>query len=74
MDIKALETRYDEIKRRNWQIDITRGKPSPEQLDLSDGILTIVGPGECTGSQGDDYRNYGIATGIPEAKEFFAKK
>lgn len=72
MDIKALQDRYDEVKRRNWQIDITRGKPAPEQLDLSDGILTIVGPEDCIGAAGDDYRNYGLAIGIPEAKEFFA--
>ena len=72
MDIKALEDRFNDLKRRNWQIDITRGKPAPEQLDLSDGILTMVGPGECTGVNGDDYRNYGIGTGIVEAKRFFA--
>jgi DNA-binding transcriptional MocR family regulator len=72
MDIKALEERFNDLKRRNWQIDITRGKPAPEQLDLSDPILTIVGPDDCTGVNGDDYRNYGIGTGIVEAKNFFA--
>ena len=64
--------RYEALSRRNLQLDMTRGKPAPEQLDLSDGILGVVGPGDCIGSDGTDYRNYGILTGIPEAKAFFA--
>lgn len=63
--------RYDSLSRRNLQLDMTRGKPAPEQLDLSDAILSIVGAEDCTG-QGGDYRNYGILTGIAEAKDFFA--
>ncbi len=69
---QGLEQRFTELSRANMQLDMTRGKPSPQQLDLSDGILTIVGPGECMGEDGTDYRNYGIGTGIPEAKAFFA--
>ncbi len=73
--LEEIEThaaeRYEGISRRNLQLDMTRGKPGSEQLDLSDGILGIVGTGDCTG-QGGDYRNYGILTGIPEAKDFFA--
>ena len=72
MDIKALEDRYDQMKRRNWQIDITRGKPAPEQLDLANAILTAVGPDDCIGADGTDYRNYSIGTGIVEAKQFFS--
>ena len=72
MDRQALKDRFDDLKRRNRQIDMTRGKPAPEQLDLSDAMLTVVGPGECLGEDGTDYRNYGLGTGIPEAKEFFA--
>ena len=64
--------RYESLNRRNLQLDMTRGKPAPEQLDLSDGILGAVGSGDCIGSDGTDYRNYGILTGIPEAKAFFA--
>jgi len=72
MDIKALEDRYDQMKRRNWQIDITRGKPASEQLDLANAILTAVGPDDCIGADGTDYRNYSVGTGIVEAKQFFS--
>lgn len=84
MDLKTIDAaalsevehdaagRYAELRRRNIQIDMTRGKPAPEQLDLSDGMLTIVGPGDCIGEDGTDYRNYGIWNGIPEARRFFA--
>lgn len=63
---------YERLRGRNLQIDMTRGKPSPEQLDLADGLLTILAPGGCLGEDGTDYRNYGILDGIPEAKRFFA--
>lgn len=69
----GLENAYQDLRGRNVQIDMTRGKPAPEQLDLSDGLLTAVGPGECKGEDGFDYRNYGILDGIPEAKRFFAE-
>ena len=72
MDRQALEDRYNEHKRRNRQIDMTRGKPAPDQLDLSDDILSVIGRDDCFGEDGTDYRNYGIGTGIPEAKAFFA--
>lgn len=69
----VLKARHRDLAGRNTQIDMTRGKPSPEQLDLSDGILTIVGPDDCSGADGTDYRNYGLGTGTPEAKAFFAE-
>ena len=70
--IANAEQTYDELSRRNLQLDMTRGKPSPEQLDLSDRMLTIVDGDNCRGDDGTDYRNYGIGTGIPEAKALFA--
>jgi DNA-binding transcriptional MocR family regulator len=63
---------YERLRGRNLQIDMTRGKPSPEQLDLADGLLMVLAPGECQGEDGTDYRNYGILDGVPEAKRFFA--
>ena len=69
---RQASERYEALRRRNLQLDMTRGKPAPEQLDLSDGILGVVGSGDCIGPDGADYRNYGILTGIPEAKAFFA--
>ncbi len=62
------EHRLAALRGRNFQIDMTRGKPGREQLDLSNGILTVLTPEDCFGADGDDYRNYGFGTGIPEAK------
>jgi len=64
---------FDRHRGRNLQLDMTRGKPSPEQLDLSDGILTVVGADQTSGEDGTDYRNYGGLSGIPEARRLFAE-
>jgi DNA-binding transcriptional MocR family regulator len=71
--LAAAEQAYQDLSRRNLQLDMTRGKPSSEQLDLSDEMLTIVDGENCQGEDGTDYRNYGIGTGIPEAKTLFAE-
>ncbi len=64
---------YEQMCGRHLALDMTRGKPAPDQLDLADELLSIVGPGEAVGEGGADYRNYGILDGIPEAKRFFAE-
>ena len=64
----AAQRRYDEPRGRNYRIDMTRGKPSPEQAELSNPVLTILDPDDCLGDGGDHYWNYSPATGIPEAK------
>jgi len=69
----SVQETYDGLRGRNLALDMTRGKPAPDQLDLADELLTIVGPGETDGDDGTDYRNYGILAGIPEAKAFFAE-
>ncbi|NQV84944.1 MAG: aminotransferase class I/II-fold pyridoxal phosphate-dependent enzyme [Rhodospirillales bacterium] len=68
-----LAQAYDGLRGRNLSIDMTRGKPSPEQLDLSNGLLSMVTEDDCHGEDGTDYRNYGILDGIPEAKRLFAE-
>lgn len=68
---KDMQSRYEDIKRGNLSLDLTRGKPSPEQLDLSnelDGILE----GFYLLQDGTDVRNYGGILGIPEARELGA--
>lgn len=69
----ALEERYHDFQSRNLQLDMTRGKPCAEQLDLSLGMLELVGKNSYAASGGIDCRNYGGLDGIPEAKELFAK-
>ena len=73
-ELKALQAevqkKYDEVKSYGLKLDMSRGKPSTKQLDLSEGMLTTVLTNEdCYASDGTDCRNYGGLTGIPEAKK-----
>jgi len=72
-NIKAhLKKRYAAICDRKLSLDITRGKPSPEQLDLSNGLLKTVSADEFRSPNGTDCRNYGGLDGLPEARKLFA--
>ena len=53
-ELAAAQGRLEELRGRNYRIDMTRGKPSPEQVSLSDGMLTILRPEDCFGEGGDD--------------------
>ena len=64
----ALEKRYNEFKAKGLKLDMSRGKPGADQLDLSSGINDVKDFIE----NGVDYRNYGILDGIPECKKLFA--
>lgn len=69
---QQLSEHYKSYRQLNLQLDLTRGKPSPEQLDLSsalDGILQ----GNFNDNQGTDIRNYGGLDGLPAAKSLFAE-
>ncbi len=61
---------YDALQGRGLTLDLTRGKPSTAQLDLSDGLLTL--PKDVRDSAGVDVRNYGGLEGIRELREMFA--
>ncbi len=69
----ALMDRYQAFQTRNLAIDMTRGKPSPEQLDLALGMLDTVNGNSYRTTGGVDCRNYGGLDGIPEAKALFAE-
>ncbi len=67
------KARYDAFLGEGLSLDLSRGKPSAEQLDLSNGFLTAVGtPAETKAENGFDCRNYGELSGIPEARRFFS--
>lgn len=70
--VAEATARFDGLRGRNLSLDMTRGKPSPEQLSLSDELLTVVQPGDTKSEDGTDLRNYGGLTGIPEARALFA--
>ena len=60
-----LSEKYNEFKSRNLNLDMSRGKPSPEQLDLSLDMLGCVNENSGYKSEcGFDCRNYGVLDGI----------
>jgi len=67
-----LDRRFDLFKGRKLALDMTRGKPSAEQLDLSNELLTNLGPRDYLAQDGTDCRNYGGLDGLPESKQLFA--
>ncbi|MDF3046213.1 MAG: aminotransferase, partial [Ornithinibacter sp.] len=64
-------TAYDGLKERGLRLDLTRGKPSTAQLDLSDALLAL--PDGVTDADGVDVRNYGGLAGLREIREMFAE-
>ena len=67
----ALEQKYNEYKAKGLALDMSRGKPAPEQLNLSLDMLLRCLDGDYKASNGIDCRNYGVLDGIPEAKQLF---
>ncbi len=69
--LAQLQAKFEEAKGKNLALDMTRGKPGVEQLDLTNGMLDLVTSGDYKTIAGGDPRNYGGIDGIPEAKELF---
>ena len=65
--------RFDALKAKNLALDMTRGKPGSEQLDLASGMLSILRADDLRAADGTDCRNYGGLSGIAEAKQLFAQ-
>jgi len=66
-----LQARYDAFRARGVKLDMTRGKPSPEQLDLSLPMLENAQE-HYISPTGIDCRNYGGLEGLPEARRLMA--
>ena len=64
--------RYDAFKQRGLKLDLTRGKPSNEQLDLSNALLALPGARDSAAADGTDARNYGVLQGLPELRALLA--
>jgi len=67
---EELSTEYSAFRARNLALDMTRGKPCPEQLDLANDMIDCI-QGDYM-LNGTDCRNYGGVDGVPEAKALFA--
>ena len=66
-----VRQRYEDLKARNLSLDLTRGKPSSEQLDLSNALLSLPGEGDYKDAKGVDLRNYGGLQGIEEIRQLW---
>lgn len=66
---KELDQQYADIKAQGLALDMSRGKPGTDQLDISMGMMDVLANGaELKCETGVDCRNYGVIDGIPEAK------
>jgi DNA-binding transcriptional MocR family regulator len=63
---------YNALLAKSLKLDLTRGKPSAEQLDLSNELLTLPGEDVYLDSTGTDCRNYGGTQGLPAIRTIFA--
>lgn len=75
-DLRELHSqlcaRYDALVARGLSLDLTRGKPSPAQLDLSNALLALPGDDVYRDRSGVDIRNYGNPQGLVELREIFS--
>jgi DNA-binding transcriptional MocR family regulator len=68
-----LKAQYDKLKDEGIKLDMSRGKPGADQLDLSVPMLNILNDSSSfKGADGVDIRNYGVMDGIKEMKQLFA--
>ncbi|MEO3473116.1 aminotransferase class I/II-fold pyridoxal phosphate-dependent enzyme [Roseomonas sp. CAU 1739] len=72
-EVLAAEARaaYATLQKAGLKLDMTRGKPSAEQLDLAEGMLALPGNRDHFAEDGQDVRNYGGLQGLPEARRLF---
>ena len=68
---ESLESKFATLKSKNFKIDLTRGKPGSDQLDLSNDLLSMTVPAKSP--SGVDVRNYGDPLGIYEARRLGAE-
>ena len=68
-----LDAAYEDAKKKGLQLDMSRGKPSAEQLDMSMGLLDVLNStSDCKSENGTDCRNYGVLEGLWEARVLMA--
>ncbi len=68
--LRQLRDEYARLKGLSLSLDMTRGKPSAEQLDLSNRILSLPGA-DYRDNDGIDTRNYGGLDGLAAVKQLF---
>lgn len=71
--IREARLQFESMCAEPVPLDLTRGKPSAAQLELSRGLMTALGPDDYLDSHGNDCRNYGVPDGLPEARALFGE-
>lgn len=71
--LESLREEYQALRAQNLSLDLTRGKPSAAQLDLSNPLLDIDLGDDYRDAAGTDLRNYGGTDGVIELREIFAE-
>jgi DNA-binding transcriptional MocR family regulator len=71
--LPQLEASYAALKEKGLKLDMTRGKPSNEQLDLANALNTALAETDYKAADGTDGRNYGGLDGLPEMKAILAE-
>jgi len=69
---QLIQENYDAFKAKGLKLDLTRGKPSPAQLDLSAELLSLPGSADFVAEGAIDCRNYGGLQGLVEARRLFS--
>ena len=72
-ELTKLTAVYESEKQKGYNLDMSRGKPSPAQLDLSMGMLDIEPAQLVKAENGTDARNYGILAGLDECRTLFGE-
>jgi len=72
-ELTAVKAHFEELKAQNLRLDMSRGKPGREQLNLVSDMLTVLATPEDCVADALDVRNYGELTGIPAAKKLWAE-
>lgn len=67
-----IRSEYEELKAKSLKLNLTRGKPSAEQLDINNGLLSLPGENFYT-KEGADARNYGNLKGVVDLREIWAE-
>ena len=71
-EYEQQQRHYADLQAKRLKLDLTRGKPAAEQLDLSNALLRLPGD-DYRDAEGTDTRNYGGQHGLPELREIFGE-
>ncbi len=72
-ELAVVRAKFEELKSRSLELDMSRGKPCIDQLDMVSDLLTVLqSPADCI-VDGIDARNYGGLRGLPIAKKYFSE-